>query len=45
MTALKGVELLDNPVLNKDTAFTESERKEHGLEGHCHVKSWRLEKS
>ena len=33
MTALKGIELLDDPVLNKGTAFTESERKEYGLEG------------
>lgn len=33
MTALKGIELLDDPVLNKGTAFTESERKDYGLEG------------
>ena len=28
-----GIELLDDPVLNKGTAFTSAERKEHGLEG------------
>ena len=30
---LKGVELLDDPVLNKGTAFTAAERERHGLEG------------
>ncbi|MDF2604149.1 NAD-dependent malic enzyme [Sphingomonas sp.] len=29
----KGYEILDNPVLNKGTAFTEQERQEYGLEG------------
>ena len=29
----KGIELLDDPIANKGTAFTEAERKEHGLEG------------
>ncbi len=28
-----GIALLDDPVLSKGTAFTEAERKEHGLEG------------
>ncbi len=30
---LRGIELLDDPVLNKGTAFTEAERRRHGLEG------------
>ncbi len=29
----KGLELLEDPVANKGTAFTEAEREEHGLEG------------
>ncbi len=29
----KGLELLDDSIANKGTAFTEAERKEHGLEG------------
>ncbi len=29
----KGIALLEDPVVNKGTAFTEAERKEHGLEG------------
>src|SRR5919108_1814708 len=29
----RGLELLDNPALNKDTAFTPEERRTHGLEG------------
>ncbi len=33
MTDLKGVELLDDPVLNKGTGFTEAERERYGLEG------------
>ena len=33
MMDLKGAELLDNPVLNKGTAFTEAERERYGLEG------------
>ena len=28
-----GLEQLDDPILNKGTAFTEAERREHGLEG------------
>ncbi len=32
-TTKTGVALLDDPVLNKGTAFTEAERVEHGLEG------------
>lgn len=31
--ALTGIELLDDPVLNKGTAFTNVERQERGLEG------------
>ncbi len=31
--SISGIELLDDPVLNKGTAFTETERKKHGLEG------------
>jgi malate dehydrogenase (oxaloacetate-decarboxylating)(NADP+) len=30
---LRGLELLDNPTLNKGTAFTPDERREYGLEG------------
>jgi len=30
---LSGIDLLDDPILNKGTAFTEAERKKHGLEG------------
>jgi malate dehydrogenase (oxaloacetate-decarboxylating)(NADP+) len=30
---LRGPELLDNPALNKGTAFTPEERREYGLEG------------
>ena len=30
---ISGIELLDDPVLNKGTAFTAAERKAHGLEG------------
>src|SRR5215510_15797369 len=30
---LRGPELLDNPTLNKGTAFTPEERREYGLEG------------
>jgi malate dehydrogenase (oxaloacetate-decarboxylating)(NADP+) len=30
---LRGPELLDNPTLNKGTAFTQEERREYGLEG------------
>ncbi len=29
----RGIELLADPVLNKGTAFTEAERREHGIEG------------
>ncbi len=29
----KGLELLEDPVANKGTAFTEAEREEHGLDG------------
>ena len=29
----RGLALLDNPTLNKDTAFTPEERRAHGLEG------------
>ena len=32
-TNLQGPELLDNPTLNKGTAFTPEERREYGLEG------------
>jgi malate dehydrogenase (oxaloacetate-decarboxylating)(NADP+) len=32
-TNLRGPELLDNPSLNKGTAFTPEERREYGLEG------------
>src|SRR5262245_32325029 len=32
-TYLRGPELLDNPALNKGTAFTTEERREYGLEG------------
>ncbi|HEV2668516.1 MAG TPA: NAD-dependent malic enzyme, partial [Blastocatellia bacterium] len=32
-TNLRGPELLDNPTLNKGTAFTPQERREYGLEG------------
>ena len=31
--SISGIELLDNPVLNKGTAFTAAEREKHGLEG------------
>ncbi len=30
---MKGIELLNNPFLNKGTAFTNEERKQLGLEG------------
>ena len=33
MAGTSGIELLDDPVLNKGTAFTTAERREHGLEG------------
>ena len=29
----RGIELLHDPLLNKNTAFTEAERREHGIEG------------
>ena len=29
----QGIKLLDDPILNKGTAFTDEERREHGLEG------------
>ncbi len=32
-TTLRGVELLDDPILNKGTAFTTEERRQYGLEG------------
>ena len=31
--SVTGIELLDDPVLNKGTAFTAAERKKHGLDG------------
>lgn len=31
--AVKGEEILDNPMLNKGTAFTDHEREELGLRG------------
>lgn len=31
---MKGIELLNNPFLNKGTAFTNEERKQLGLEGY-----------
>ena len=31
--SMKGIELLNNPFLNKGTAFTNEERKQLGLEG------------
>ena len=31
--SISGIELLDDPVLNKSTAFTVAERRQHGLEG------------
>ncbi len=33
MADMKGLELLEDPVLNKGTAFTGAERRRHGLEG------------
>ena len=33
MHELQGIELLADPVYNKGTAFTDDERREHGLEG------------
>src|SRR3954469_14771308 len=32
-TVVSGTDLLDRPILNKGTAFTEAERKQLGLEG------------
>ena len=33
MASVSGIGLLDDPVLNKGTAFTAAERRTHGLEG------------
>ncbi len=33
MASISGTAMLDDPLLNKGTAFTAAERKQHGLEG------------